>query len=69
MLLRRPTIQLIIIMVRLVPIALFIGSPANNTNEGTIIKPPPMPIKPVTAPVIHPCKISFVKLCFSDEGV
>ena len=66
---KSPTIQLTVIIVRLLPIAFFIGSPANKTSEGTIIKPQPIPIKPVTAPVIHPCRMSLVKLCFSFDAV
>ena len=53
-----PTRQLMVMMTRLVPMALFMGSPANKTSEGTIINPPPIPINPVMAPVIHPCKMS-----------
>src|SRR5436190_6143573 len=63
----KPTRQLRVIITRLVPIAFFIGKPANKTNEGTMINPPPIPINPVIAPVIHPCKISWGYLSFSCE--
>lgn len=54
---KNPNKEFIAIIKREVPTAFFIGNPANNTKIGTMIKPPPAPIKPVTKPVIRP-KIS-----------
>jgi hypothetical protein len=35
-----------------VPTAFFIGSLANNTNDGIIKKPPPAPTNPIITPII-----------------
>ena len=47
-------IDLRAIIIKEVPIAIFISNPANKTNAGIIKKPPPAPTKPVTTPTTRP---------------
>ena len=51
---KKPIKDFIAIIIREVPTATFISTFANKTNAGMIKKPPPAPIKPVTAPTSKP---------------
>ena len=60
--------DLIAIIINEVPIAFFIDKPANKTNAGMMINPPPAPTIPVKIPTINPSKIKIILLLFIFFG-
>ena len=53
-----PIIELNVMIINEVATACFIVNRANNTNAGTIIKPPPAPTKPLE--VQHPNQLKLI---------
>ena len=60
-------IDLRAIIIKEVPIAIFISNPANKTNAGIIKKPPPAPTKPVTTPTTRPSVKTKMELFFKEK--
>ena len=51
---KKPNNELMAIIIKDVPTAVFMGSFKNSTRIGIIRNPPPAPNKPVTIPTISP---------------